>query len=191
MIAMYGIVVGLLVGLVRGGSLGNLASLQLRLTSLVYAGLAVQLLIFPTPWWPEPPLEPLSGVLHLASYALLIAFLVTNRSIKPFWGVAVGLLSNVVVIAANGGHMPADVDALNASGQARIAGKLLASSNGIHGNVVRMSDATHLNILGDWIPVPSWLPLANSVSPGDVVLTLSAVWLVERLMHGVRRESAR
>ena len=42
-------------------------------------------------------------VLHLASYAAVLAFIWLNRTLPGLWLVGIGGLSNLVVIAANGG----------------------------------------------------------------------------------------
>ncbi len=189
MIALWGIVFGLLIGFIRGGKLNNLGATRLRGLSIVFVALAVQLLIFPTPWWPEPPVSRATGALHLGSYALMVTFLILNRRYTPFWGVALGMAMNLTVIAVNGGYMPADLDALRATGQLGTVRKILASVDQTYGNVVAMSEATRLNFLGDWLVVPPWVPFAASFSLGDAVLMVSAAWLVQALMSDRERRN--
>ena len=59
---------------------------------------------------------------------------------------------------------------------------LLEATDASYGNVVLMSETTRLNILADRLAVPPWVPLSGAFSAGDVVLTVSAAWLVQRLM---------
>lgn len=182
MIALWGIVFGLVIGFARRGSLRHLARFELRHGYLIFLALAIQLLIFPTPWWPEPPLSRATSLFHLASYGLILLFLVLNRQHKPFWGVGAGMALNLTVIAANGGYMPTRLQALRRAGDEEIADKLLTSADGTYGNVVIMDEATKLNGLGDWLSIPPWLPLASSFSVGDVILMVSVAWLLQGLM---------
>ena len=43
-------------------------------------------------------------------------------------------------------------------------------------NVLPMSSETRLNLLGDVIPEPAWLPKNNVISLGDVLLGLGLAW---------------
>ncbi|MFP3960400.1 MAG: DUF5317 domain-containing protein [Spirochaetaceae bacterium] len=188
MIAVWGVLFGLIIGFVRGGSLAQLSDTELKGVALLFIALAVQLLIFPTPWWPEPPIAFATTFFHLASYGLLIVFVFLNRRMLPLWGVAAGMMMNVAVIAANGGHMPTSAAALRVAGQSEIAERLLHATDGTYGNVVLISESTRLNILADRLAVPSWVPLGSALSLGDLVLTLGAAWLVQLLMVGSDKE---
>lgn len=182
MIALWGIVIGLVIGFARHGKLNRLADFELRHGYLIFLALAIQLLIFPTPWWPQPPISGGTELFHLASYLLVLLFLTTNHREKPFRGVALGMVMNLTAIIANGGYMPTKVSALRRAGQWETAERILASPDGTYGNVVQMSESTRLNALGDWLSLPPWVPLASSFSLGDVVLMVSIAWLLQGLM---------
>jgi len=181
-IALWGVVAGIGIGYARRGRLENIPAFQPRHAWLIFLAVLVQLLIFPTPAWSVPPIRWGTAILHLGTYGLILLFLIANRTVRAFWGIALGMALNVLPIGANGGYMPADVSALQRSGQREIAERLLASADGIYGNVVVMSDTTRLNSLGDYLTVPPWVPLAGSFSIGDVVLMVSVAWLVQALM---------
>jgi hypothetical protein len=179
MVLLWSLLIGILAGLVRRGSLLKLGNLPLKALWLVFAGLIVQFLVFPTPW-NEPPIQENVELFHYLSYALLALFFVVNWKVKALWIMAFGMVLNAVVILANEGFMPADVDALACAGET-VEG--LTNPNTIppytHANVVRMSDDTQLNFLGDWICIPAWVPFANAISLGDVVLMIGLAWLVQ------------
>lgn len=183
MIALWGIIAGIVLGYLRRGRLKHVAFFQPKHIWLIFLALAVQLLIFPTLAWPDPPIGWGTDIFHLGSYLLILVFLLLNRRVKPFWGIALGMGLNLLVIAANGGYMPADLMALRRAGQPEIAERLLASPDSTYGNVVVMSEETRLNLLGDRLFVPPWVPLASSLSLGDLLLMVSMTWLIQALMR--------
>lgn len=164
---------GIAIGWLRGGKLQALERLKLRGGWLILAAVLLQLLIFPL--GDARPLLPHATVpLHFLSYFLLALFLVRNRHCRPLLLVGLGLIFNLVVIAANGGYMPASPHALRQAGKEEVA--LVLQEEGRSGNVIRMGEGTHLNFLGDYLYVPRWIPLATAFSPGDVLIGLGLVW---------------
>lgn len=155
-----------------GGRLGRLADVRFRAPWLAIGGLAVQVLVvsvFPDlPGWA-------AITLHLASYAAVLAFIWCNRSFRGLWLVGIGGLSNLVVIAANGGVMPASADAL------RTAGRTPTEPGFTNSEVIQ---DPHLGFLGDVLPLPSWMPFANVFSIGDVLIAVGVFVLVHSICRG-------
>ena len=180
MIGVASIVLGVGVGFLRGGRLGGLAQVRLKSLWLVFVSLALQLLIFPTAWWSEPPIAVATGPLHIFTYALTAVFLIRNYGV--LWPVVPGTVLNLIVITANKGFMPASLDALRASGRDSAATRILEAPNGILANVVMMSDTTRMNFLGDVLAVPAWLPMAVSFSLGDAAIMLGIGWVIQSWM---------
>ncbi len=185
MIAVGAVLLGLLIGFSRGGTLKGIGELRLRGLWVVFAALLIQMLIFPSPLIGQPPIRVGTQYLHIASYALIVGFLVWNR--RVLWPVMPGMVLNLVAIVANGGYMPASVDALYASGRTAVARALSASPDGTLSNVVAMGESTRLDILGDWLYVPPSVPLATSFSLGDVLLLFGIAWVIQAGMAQVRR----
>jgi hypothetical protein len=180
MIFLAAALVGVLAGLLCGGRLSNLPSLHLRWLWLIPSALVVQLLIFP--FVSERPILPFATVsLHVLSYVLLVAFLILNLRVRPLLAVGAGALFNLAAIALNAGHMPASATALARAGYTEAAERLL--SEGSYGNVLLMSDSSRLNILGDWLYLPSWVPFSTAFSLGDVIIMLGIAWLIVRGMR--------
>lgn len=175
---LWAVGIGTVAGLLRRGSLANLGRLKLRALWLILVALLIQVLIFPLG---RAPLLPLgTAYLHLVSYALLLAFIVLNRRYPEILVMGGGLLLNLVVIAANGGYMPASATALNRAGLSEVA---TALEEGLHqGNTVLMGEGTRLNFLGDFLYLPAGVPLAAAFSIGDVVLGLGVAVLLGRRM---------
>jgi len=142
-----------------GDRLGALAEMELRATWLVLAGLGAQILVISV--FPDGAGVLHTGV-HLASYACIAAFVAANWTRVPFvWLIALGGALNLVAIAANGGVMPADPDALAAAGIVTPAGEF--------SNSTAVTDP-RLLFLGDVLYLPSSWPVHNVFSIGDVLI---------------------
>jgi uncharacterized protein DUF5317 len=152
-----------------GGRLGALADVRFRAPGLALAAIAGQVLII--------SVLPSGGGLvhhaaHVATYGLIAAFLWANRHVAYLWLAAVGGGLNLVAIAANGGVMPADPDALASAGVHQEAGQFANSTELAH---------PHLSFLGDVFAVPDSWPVSNVFSVGDVVLVVAALLAVHCL----------
>ena len=172
MFLLWAVLLGLLLGLLRHGSLANLARLKLCGLWLILVALVIQLLIFPL-GSAEPLIKVGTGYLHLLSYLFLLAFIGLNWRYFEILVMGAGLALNFVVIAANGGYMPASAVALRRAGLERVAAILEQGLH--HGNTILMGPKTRLNFLGDIFYVPSAVPLANAFSVGDLFLALGII----------------
>src|SRR4029453_11898377 len=88
-----------------GGRLGALAELHPRAGWLPMSAIAIQIVIVSLLPGGDSGLPPAP---HFLSYGLLGAFVLVNRQIPGMALIAVGGALNLLVIAANGGVMPAD-----------------------------------------------------------------------------------
>jgi hypothetical protein len=150
------LVVGLVVGILSGGKLGNVANLTFRWPWFVVAALVVREASILS------PLARIEGVqyVYAAALAALIAWTVWHvRVLRGAWIVAVGAALNLIVILANGARMPV---------APALAGRLV--ERGHAGQYVVMGSGTNLDWLADWIGVPG--PLGGAYSPGDVVVAI-------------------
>lgn len=186
MLLLWALPIGIILGYLRGGRLENLSRLELRGPWLIFAALAVQLLIFPL--GPGGPLLPVgttaTAVLHLGSYGLLGAFVWRNRREGGIVLMGVGMLLNVIVISANGGYMPTSPELLAAAGRGEAARQLREA--GVYANNICADcegTAARLPFLGDVLYVPAWVPLANVFSLGDVLLMLGLILFLQAKMR--------
>lgn len=163
MFLLLALVLGLAFALALGGKPSRIFDLRLRGEPLVLVALGGQIVLFSRLGADVP--DGLVGPLHLATYALLIAFAAANLRVRPLALILIGLACNTIAIAANGGRMPASERAL--------AGLGLSSFDG---NV--STEAHRLLFLGDVFVLPRQLPLANVFSVGDVLIGLGAIALV-------------
>lgn len=179
MLYLVALLTGLAIGFLGGGRLSHLVRLRLRWLWLVPVALAIQLLIFPL-FSGKPLLPYATEPLHVLSYALVGLWLIVNLRVTPLIVISAGALANFLVVAANGGRMPASLTALKAAGWSATADLLV--SQGVYGNVVRMDEMTNLNWLGDWLYLPERIPFATAFSVGDVLIMAGLAWLIARGM---------
>jgi hypothetical protein len=145
------------------GRLGALAEVRLRAPGLVVAAIVGQVVIVSIVPGGNAAVHRIA---HLATYALVAAFLWANRRVPYLWLAALGGGLNLVAIAANDGVMPADPGAL--------------ATAGIHEDAAQFANSTavahpHLAFLGDVFAVPATWPVSNVYSVGDVVLVVAAL----------------
>jgi len=162
-------VVCLLTVPLAGGRLSRLADVDLRWPGAIFASLVIQVVIVSivpggNPWFHR--------TLHLVSYVLAAAFLWANRRIVGLWVVALGTLLNAIAIFSNNGVMPASAAAL------RSAGRLETTDGFINSGVL---EHPRLAFLGDVFAMPTWLPLHNVFSVGDVCIALGAAIAIHTL----------
>lgn len=175
MFLLWAVLLGVVLGYLFGGRISHLANLRLRFLWLVGSALLLQLLIFPL--FTDRPIIPVAtGALHLVSYGLILVFFALNYRVVPLLAIGAGSLLNLLVITVNRGYMPSSPTALTRSGAAAAAAHLL--QDGVYGNVVRMSEKTHLNVLGDLLYLPRGIPFATAFSVGDLLVACGLVWLI-------------
>jgi MFS family permease len=168
-----GLLMGAAVAWALGARLSALAELRFRGDPLVFAALAIQLVIF-TPLQSHVP-KAYEVPLHGLSYGLILLFCALNLRRPGFWITTVGVLSNALVIAINRGLMPVTLEAWKASGNDP---RWIAS--GTNNNNVLAGPGTHLSFLGDIFGLPPALPFATAISVGDIVILLGMVAFIYR-----------
>ncbi len=163
-----GIALGLILGLLAGGSLTNLASVRLRWVAILMFAVILR-------YGTEFLLVRGNGLvelirlpLFLFAFVLLLAALWVNRTQPGMRLAFVGILSNTIAITANGGHMPIWIPSLEAAGF-----NLADLTSPFHvalGANLNADFLLHAGPLADILPIP--LPLVRNVaSIGDVFLT--------------------
>ncbi|HLL68109.1 MAG TPA: DUF5317 domain-containing protein [Micromonosporaceae bacterium] len=171
MLTVYICIAVLVAVAVTGGSLRRLAEIRIRRAWLLWTALAVQILIISV----IPDATPaLLAVLHIASYLAAGACLVINRNLPGIWMVGLGGALNGVVIAVNGGSLPASADALRAAGRPVATGRFANSA---------VLPDPHLALLGDVFATPPWVPGHSVFSVGDLAIWVGVGVLFWRTCH--------
>ncbi|HZS24520.1 MAG TPA: DUF5317 family protein [Gaiellaceae bacterium] len=158
---------GLVVAPLLGGRWSGLAGIRLRLVGVFYVAIALQVIAFPFHFLPWHTSDRVGVVLWLCSYGLFVVGCAANARVPGVPFVAVGMVSNLLAITTNGGHMPALPSALRGAG--------------LHFTQSRNSavlPTPHLAWLIDRWAAPAWVPWANVFSVGDVLISLGGLVFV-------------
>ena len=168
------IVVGLAVGMLRGGRFGNLGDAAFRLWPLLVLGIVVQ------------GAAAFSGggavAVILVSYVLLLVFCAVNLSHAGMGVVLIGIALNLVVIAVNGG-MPVRQEAIVAAGIADHE-EVPSLDFGTKRHLERDDD--RLTLLGDIVPVPG---IGEVLSFGDLAMSVGVAAVLANLVRSRQRQS--
>lgn len=150
-VALAAVAVGAGLGLLLGGSLENWFYVRFRWVWLIVAALIVRIAVGFTPLGNVDSARAayLVFIVALCAWALL-----QWNDMPGVWLVAFGPLLNLVVILANGVHMPVSA----------VSGFAPRYTTGFY---ILAGPSTHLNWLGDWIGIPGFL--GGAASPGDLV----------------------
>src|SRR5919201_3139848 len=139
MLFLLGCVIGLVAGLATGGSLRNLSQIRFRWPWLVVIALVIKEAGVSSPL----AYMPVTPYLFVFSLAALVAWAAWHAEQLPvMWIVAAGMASNLLVVLANSGHMPAY------RGTPQVFEIL---KQGPIGQYVLGGSGTRLGFLGDWI----------------------------------------
>jgi hypothetical protein len=148
------------------GRITALADLQLRLPGLALAAIVIQVVVISLL---PGGVHAIHTTLHIGSYFLLGAFAFANRRIAGVPIIALGGLLNFIAIAANGGVMPADANAVASLSHKTAKGDFANSQVLAH---------PKLQFLGDVFATPANWPLHNVFSIGDIVLVFGVAVLI-------------
>ena len=141
-------------------------------------------LAFTLPWlaW------PLGAVLYVASFALLIMFLLANLGRPGFIVLLLGLSLNLLEIVLNGGHMPGDPHQLAVAGFLPGLQRELAA--GLWSQFSVVGPGTPLPFLADriYVPLPFREPVILSV--GDFIIACGCILFFNDVPLPWKRQSA-
>jgi Family of unknown function (DUF5317) len=174
------LLIGLVVAPLLGGSWRRLGQLRIRFLWIFYIAIAMQLVAFPVKIMPWHTSDRIGVVLWLVSYGLFAVGIAANFRLPGIPFIAAGLVSNLIAITANGGHMPALPSAL------RGAGLHFTKSR----NSAEMA-LPHMSWLVDRWAAPSWIPWANVFSVGDVLIAVGGFLFVLGATGALRRRTRR
>jgi hypothetical protein len=175
---------GVAVGLATGGSFRNLADIHFRWSYLAIAGLLFQWLPVPHGWAHAAGIDV---ALLIASYVLLLVFVLANIRRPGMAVVAIGLLLNGIVIAANAGMPVTPAAVRSAAGSSSFAAEVqkLDAQGGAKHRLAEPDDT--LLWLSDRFGIGK--PIEGVFSIGDFFWLVGGAWVVAGLMRAPRRTS--
>jgi len=189
LILLPAIAAGIVIALLRGGSLRHMAALPLRLGWLAILCLMAQIYVIYSPADRLEVERTLHAFLLVGSSSVLVLFVWVNRSLPAMPVIALGLLLNLLVMSTNGGFMPVSREATMAAGtrsaqDAFPEGARLPKSK----DVLLSIENTQLWLLSDAIVAPA--PLSRVYSAGDLVVGVGVFLLFQKAMVPAGRRRA-
>jgi hypothetical protein len=185
MFLLIALLVGFAAGLTSGGRPANLRQVHLRWPVLIFVALVIQVAIF-TSWLPVP--RPLLPFLYILSNVIALVWLGRNIRIQGIPCVALGAVSNLAAIVANGGRMPVEGALLvRARGAAAETAVALGQSPT---NSVLSSSQTRLPWLTDQFLLAPPFPFPTVFSVGDLLIGLGVAWVIAAGMRATASVSA-
>jgi hypothetical protein len=169
MFLLPAVIIGVLAGYLLGGRLGRLADVRLRAPWLFYLAIRLQIVAFSSLLGRH---EGVATVFSIGSYAALVIVFALNVRLTGMPIAGAGMLLNLAAMLANGGHMPALPSAMRDAGLAY---------TGVHNNSVADASPTLAWFVDRWA-APSWAPMANVYSVGDVLIGVGAAVIVAAAM---------
>ncbi|MCD6427584.1 MAG: DUF5317 domain-containing protein [Caldisericaceae bacterium] len=146
--------------------------------SFVIIGFIIQILIF-NEKFANSSYKNYTPFLYVVSLFIIFAFMIMN--FKRYLGIKImslGFILNILVIVANGGFMPQQIDLLIKSGQLEKV-KMLKTYGHFY-NAILMNEHTHLNMLGDRILLSLFGKFKTVYSIGDIIIMVGvAIFIYE------------
>lgn len=175
MIILVVLLASMIVALLRGGRLMNLASLNLRWRGVIITGFLLQVLVFSS-IWESKDLILLTPLVYIFSMLLLLVALVANYRLPGMRLITGGFFLNFAAIVLNGGHMPASPTAM------QIAGMPVLQPGQISSNSIGMGADTIAFFICDIFAIPIGFIFPNVFSAGDVLIAAGAVYLAQKAL---------
>ncbi|MDC3417700.1 DUF5317 domain-containing protein [Aquibacillus salsiterrae] len=179
-----GIIISLVIGLLRKGSLSWITNPKLFKYGWVFPILLlVQLITFSFQnqfsW-----LGGISNYLFVLVYIIGLFFLWTNRDQQGFYIIFAGVLLNFIVMAVNGGRMPVSEEASLILDPMYVE----AIKNGYYAKHALLTESTLVPFLGDIIPITSPYPRSQVISIGDVIMNIGIFLYIQEKMLAHKNE---
>jgi hypothetical protein len=169
MILVLAVVLGILIALLRGGSLLRLAQVPFKHGWLAFVAIGLQVAAVYA-----QQIEGLAAGMFIGSYLLLIGLIVLNRRLAGVPIIGLGLALNALVTAVNGGYMPVTPEAVERAGLGHLVSEVEAGTRILGSKDMVLSRAdSYLWFLGDVFVLK--VPWPTVFSIGDVLLAVGVV----------------
>ncbi len=180
------LLISIIVAFIRRGKISNITKYEVKWKLLPILYIIIQaFLIFGLNLMSESA-KSLSMFIYLASYLILMAFLLRNLAKIESIVMLVGVFLNFAVTFINGGKMPI-------SSAAAVTAKLnMSTFLARFGNISQAAtSSTKLSILGDIIPMPGFYPLHTVFSIGDIFIFVGLFIAIQKMFVRPGEERAR
>lgn len=170
------LVIGLLIGWLRGGRLENLSRVRLSCMWIILLGMGAKFVFLLSPF-------PHASLFHLLSMVVVFGGTLFNLKLSGMPFLTLGSLTNVLVMAVNQGRMPVSITVARWLNLPNLIQNL---EKGLYPDYIAVNSSTRLLFLADVLPYFSLLfRKFFVVSIGDYLLGLGVLWF---LVHYLGRK---
>ncbi len=175
------IILGILIGILRGGRVGYLSKLNLRQLNLFILAVIIQLVPFFLGG--IDIIATYSCQIYFVGYIILFVFLIFNISKKGFKLMALGSAMNILVLALNDFKMPIYVNSITS----KVSKMKLAIKTGDLVNYVQLESLDkYTDYLGKIINMPDFYPGVAVISIADIIVAIGIIILIQDAMASKR-----
>lgn len=172
------VILGLLIGYVRGGRMLNIGNMHIRGWLLVIIAFVLQ--IVPIFLGVVPIIGNYGHVISFSAMILMLLVVCINLDKKGFWLIALGAVMNILAMSFNGLLMPVSLESMNYIGLTDV---VEAVKTGQVVNYMSIQEVAHWSqYLGKTLSLPKMYPLAKVISIGDLIMSLGVFWFTQTEM---------
>ncbi len=171
------IIISIIIGLLRGGEIEELANISIKGVTFFAIALFLRVSAWGVSFLGIGNMEKFNSFLIIISYVLLIYVSMQNIKMPGFKYINLGILLNAFVIFLNGGKMPVLIgkEVMNNANMANI----FHEESIVHS---LMNSDTMFAFLGDVISMPKPFPDNSIISVGDILILTGIFILIQKIM---------
>ncbi len=175
------ILLGILIGILRGGRVAYLSKLNLRHLNIFILSVIIQLLPFFLGG--IDIIAQYSCLIYFVGYIILFVFLLCNISKKGFKLLVLGSAINIFVLAINSFKMPLYVNSITD----KMSKMKLAIKTGNLVNYVQLESLDkYTDYLGKIVHMPDFYPGVAAISIADIIIAIGIVVIIQDTMASKR-----
>lgn len=169
------VVLGIIIGLVRNGSLRNISITKIRGWFLILLALVLQVIAFIFP--NISIVQSYEKQFYIVTAVLIILTLIINLDKKGIWLILIGAILNYVVVFINGFKMPIYFEGLKLAGLDHMVEGI---KSGEIINYMSLDKVTNwTKHFGKYIVIPKPYPMAKVISIGDIIMSLGIILFIQ------------
>ncbi|KAB3539649.1 DUF5317 domain-containing protein [Alkaliphilus pronyensis] len=178
---LEGLILGLIVGKLRGGQFKRIGYLTLRFPFILLTSFLLLLITSIMISIGNPLFIAHRMKLYIFAYCLLFVVLFFNLHNKGIWLILLGAIANFAAVVLNQGSMPISIEALE---QLNFENMLTSINSGLLPNYIPLKDAYPLtDYLGKRLVIPFAYPIKQIFSAGDAFISLGLFLYIQGMMN--------
>jgi len=179
------IVFSIIIGWLRGGELSRFQNINLKRLWVLLIALGIQ--IFVVLFGASGNSFALDYIkeLYMASYILLVVYLLLNITNRHLLMVLLGVILNLVAFIFNRGKMPVSVPGLELAGLSDIAKLVEGNKLALY---TQLTDDTKYAFLSKLIAIGKPFPFTQVLTIGDIIIGLGLFIFIQSIMLGLVSE---